>query len=350
MSATIKDVAKAAGVSPSTVSRVLNNNAPISEATRERIFAAMEELKYVPNDIARSFASGSAKAIAIAINVADAQAYSNSFFNNTVFGIETAAHRNGYNLIVTGANDERGGTHSIEKLVMSKKIDGLVLPVSMLQPSMLKFIADNAFPCVILGRLGDNCSNISWVDIANAQAGAASVEHLLCAGYRKPAFVSAGEEELFNRDRLEGYTSALRAAGTGDSEMCIIHALPGLEDAKRCMEELLTRPDAPDCVICGSDVLAVAALRTAEKHHLRVPEDFGILCFDNTAVTELSEPDISAVDVDTFELGRLAAENLFCLIEKPESGAKQSRLTTRIIERQSTAKQLQKNPLTEVMH
>lgn len=350
MSATIKDVAKAAGVSPSTVSRVLNNSAPISEATRERIFSAMKELNYVPNDIARSFASGSARAIAIAINVADARSYANSFFNNTVFGIETAAHKNGYNLIVTGANNEHGGTHSIEKLVMSKKIDGLVLPVSMLQPSMLKFIADNSFPCVILGRLSDNCSNISWVDIANAQAGAASVEHLLSQGYRRPAFVSTGEEELFNRDRLEGYLSSLRAAGINEDCAYVIHALSGLEAGKRCMEELFGRPDAPDCVICGNDVLALAALRTAVQLGLRVPEDLGILCFDNTAVTELCEPGISAVDVDTFELGRLAAENLLRLIEKPGSGAKQSRLTTRIIERQSTAKNVQTKPITEVMH
>lgn len=338
MSATIKDVAKAAGVSPSTVSRVLNKTAPISEATRNRIYEAMEELKYVPNDIARSFASGSAKAIAIAINVADAQAYSNSFFNNTVFGIETAAHKNGYNLIVTGTNDERSGMSSIEKLIMSKKIDGLVLPVSMLEPSMLKLITDNGFPCVILGRLRTDCSHISWVDIANAQAGAAAAEHLLSRGYKKIAFLSCGEKELFNQDRLEGYCAALRAMGIEPEPEYIIHTASSLENGKRCIEDLLRCDNAPDAVICGDDKLALAALRTAKAAGLRVPEDFGVLCFDNTEVTELAEPDITAVDVDTFELGRLAAENLLHLIERPDSGAKQSRLTTKVIERQSTAK------------
>lgn len=90
MSATIRDVAKLAGVSASTVSRVINKSAPISEETSARIYRAMEELKYVPNDIARSFASGSARAIAIAVNVSDTRSYANRFFNNTVFGIETA--------------------------------------------------------------------------------------------------------------------------------------------------------------------------------------------------------------------------------------------------------------------
>lgn len=338
MSATIKDVARAAGVSPSTVSRVLNKTAPISEATRNRIYAAMEELKYVPNDIARSFASGSSKAIAIAINVADAQAYSNSFFNNTVFGIETAAHQNGYNLIVTGANDERGGMSAIEKLIMSKKIDGLVLPVSMLEPSLLHLITGNGFPCVILGRLRTDSSHISWVDIANAQAGAAATEHLLSHGYKKIAFLSDGEKELFNQDRLEGYCAALRAVGLEPDESCIIHTHSSLANGKRCIEELLRMEDAPDAVICGDDKLALAALRTAKQAGLRVPEDFGVMCFDNTEVTELAEPGITAVDVDTFELGRLAAENLLHLIEKPDAGAKQSRLTTKVIERQSTAR------------
>ena len=338
MSATIKDVARAAGVSPSTVSRVLNKTAPISEATRKRIYEAMDELKYVPNDIARSFASGSSKAIAIAINVADAQAYSNSFFNNTVFGIETAAHKNGFNLIVTGANNEHGGVSSIEKLIMSKKIDGLVLPVSMLEPSILRLITDNSFPCVILGRLRTDSSNISWVDIANAQAGAAAAEHLLSKGYKRIAFLSTGEKELFNQDRLEGYCAALRSAGIEPDAESVIHTRSSLADGKRCIGKLLDAPNAPDAVICGDDKLALAALRTAKAKGLRVPEDFGVLCFDNTEVTELAEPGITAVDVDTFELGRLAAENLIHLIEKPDSGAKQSRLTTKVIERQSTAK------------
>ena len=93
MSATIRDVAKLAGVSASTVSRVINKSAPISGETTERIYRAMEELKYVPNDIARSFASGSARAIAIAVNVSDTRSYANRFFNNTVFiNYKSAAH------------------------------------------------------------------------------------------------------------------------------------------------------------------------------------------------------------------------------------------------------------------
>ena len=114
MAATIKDVARLAGVSPSTVSRVLNQKGVISDETKQKIASAMEQLKYVPNDIARSFANGSAHAISLVIDISDGTAYANNFFNNTVFGIETAAHQNDYNLIITNGAAAFGGISSVD--------------------------------------------------------------------------------------------------------------------------------------------------------------------------------------------------------------------------------------------
>lgn len=212
-SVTIGDVAKLAGVSASTVSRVINKSAPISEKTTGRIYRAMEELKYVPNDIARSFASGSARAIAIAVNASDTRSYANRFFNNTVFGIETAAHRRGYNFIITSANDGRGGVGSLEKLILSKKIDGLVLPVSLLRSSIVKIVEDMSFPFVVLGRVKHAGGRLSWVDIANEQAGANAVRYFLGKGYRRIGFLTRGDKELFTRDRLDGYRAELSRSG-----------------------------------------------------------------------------------------------------------------------------------------
>lgn len=122
MAATIKDVARLAGVSPSTVSRVLNQKGVISDETKQKIVSAMEQLKYVPNDIARSFANGSAHAISLVIDISDGTAYANNFFNNTVFGIETAAHRNDYNLIITNGAAAFGGISSVERLIAGKRL------------------------------------------------------------------------------------------------------------------------------------------------------------------------------------------------------------------------------------
>lgn len=338
MSATIRDVAKLAGVSASTVSRVINKSAPISGETTERIYRAMEELKYVPNDIARSFASGSARAIAIAVNVSDTRSYANRFFNNTVFGIETAAHRKGYNFIITSANDERGGMGSLEKLILSKKIDGLVLPVSLLQSSIVKLVEEMSFPFVVLGRMKHAGSKISWVDISNEQAGAASVRYLLGKGYRRIGFLTRGDKELFTRDRLDGYRAELARAGLTPNPVYHVSPAAAFDETKLYLKTLFTSAAAPDAVICCDDKMALAALRGARELGIRVPEGLGILCFDNTEVTEMAELPISAVDVDTFELGRIAAETLFRQMEKPDFGASRSQITTKVIERGSTMK------------
>ena len=338
MSATLRDVAKLAGVSASTVSRVINKSAPISGETTERIYRAMEELKYVPNDIARSFASGSARAIAIAVNVSDTRSYANRFFNNTVFGIETAAHRKGYNFIITSANDERGGMGSLEKLILSKKIDGLVLPVSLLQSSIVKLVEEMSFPFVVLGRVKNAGSRLSWVDISNEQAGAASVRYLLGKGYRRIGFLTRGDKELFTRDRLDGYRAELARAGLTPDPVYRVSPAAAFDETKLYLKTLFTSAAAPDAVICCDDKMALAALRGARELGIRVPEGLGILCFDNTEVTEMAELPISAVDVDTFELGRIAAETLFRQMEKPDFGASRSQITTKVIERGSTMK------------
>ena len=210
MAATIRDVAHRAGVSPSTVSRVLNNKGVISDETAQRIQKAMQELHYVPNDFARSFATGSAHTIAIVIDVENTEAYSNNFFNDTVFGIETTAHKNDYNLLITNGAEAFGGIDSVERLVLGKKIDGVIIPESIANEPFLKRLNEQKFPCVILGRHEHTENEISWVDINNMQAGSLAVRHLFQKGYRKIALITNGDKELFNKDRVIGYCRELQ--------------------------------------------------------------------------------------------------------------------------------------------
>lgn len=338
MAATIKDVARAAGVSASTVSRVLNNKGTISEETTQRIKKAMEELKYVPNDFARSFANGSPRAIALVIDVADARSYANSFFNNTVYGIETAAHRNDYSLVVTNGSPSCGGISSAERLALGRKVDGVILPISLFDRAFLAKLDELSFPCVILGRTEERDADTSWVDINNTQAGVLATRHLVQRGYRRIAFVSHSGKETFNADRISGYCRELDASGLGVDQSLIIHAEPGIDNAVSLISALLRSAGRPDAVLCGSDIVALGALRAAKREGLSVPEDLGILSFDNTVVTDLAEPGISSMDVDTYELGEQAAEILINQIENPGSSIRQVLLSTRVVESPSTAR------------
>lgn len=336
MSATIRDVARRAGVSPSTVSRVLNKKNVISEETQARIYEAMKELEYVPNDIARSFASGAAHAIAIAVDVDNSRDYANNFFNNMVFGIETAAHQHDYNLIITNGAAEHKGLSALDKLIKGKKIDGIVLPVSMADQKRIDALKSLNFPFVVLGRVENSAADVSWVDINNIQAGAAATRHLLSNGYKRVAFLSDGAAKMFNGDRIQGYEQELAANGIAADPALVVHEDGNLESGTLRMRQLLAGANPPDAVICSNDRLALAALRVANASGFNVPENFGILSFDNTAVTELAEIPITCIEVDTFELGNQAALNLIQQINGQNSSAKQILLTTSIIERETT--------------
>jgi len=335
VSVTIKDVANAAGVSPSTVSRVINKKGVISKETEEKIYSVMKELNYVPNKAARSFASGSAMAIALIIDVADVRAYLNNYFNNSVFGIETIAHQNGYDLIIT--NGRRNGMdNSMEKIVLSKKVDGIILPETMVKTDFLKKLDDIDFPYVILGQPPASHQWCNWVDINNVQGGAIAVEHFLNKGYRKIAFLSSGEKEVFNRNRIKGYHEALNQYHIPIFPDYVRHCQPTLENGLTTAKEMLTGKNPPDAFICSDYYLGIGVKRAVAEIGLSIPHDVGLIFFDNSPVAELIEPSVTTVDIDTLELGQQAASILISKIKDKQVSERQTLVGTKIIEREST--------------
>ena len=280
--------------------------------------------------------------------ISDGTAYANNFFNNTVFGIETAAHQNDYNLIITNGAAAFGGISSVERLIAGKKVDGVVLPISLVTGELLRRIEDLSVPCVILGRSEEVGAEANWVDINNVQAGRRAVRLLLERGYKKIAFLSDGDGEVFNQDRIAGYRRELAAHHLSVPDGFILHGLPTVGSGMDCVRALLQGDDAPDAVICSDDRLALGALRAAHQLGLRVPEQFGIISCDNTPLTELAETPITSVDVDTFALGVQAAQILIEQIEDPQTSLRQILLSTKLIERASTMRETREE--TEAIH
>lgn len=336
MSVTIKDVAKKADVSPSTVSRVINGKGCISEETKDKVFSIMHDMNYFPNGTARSFVNGNTSAIALIIDTNDVSSYSNNFFNNSVFGIETAAHNTDYNLIITSDRLSRGHLSSAEKLVYGKKTDGIILPTSMVKQSFVQRLREIGFPYVILGQPPSLFLDSNWVDVNNIQGGTISAEYLFRQGYKKIAFLSSEEKKTFNKDRITGYKRALDASGSNIDEKLIISGTSSLESGFEMMNLLLNYEDKPDCAICSDYYIAVGALRAAKKRGLRIPEKFGIISFDDSVVAQLSDPPITTVDTDTFDLGEQAATILINAIHNKELTCRQILISTKIIERGST--------------
>lgn len=333
---TIKDVAKLAGVSPSTVSRVINEKGVISGDTEERVLAAMQQLNYFPNSLARNLANGSSFALGLVIDASDNNNFSNSFFNRSVFGIETVAQKNGYNVIITNNKEIDSNIPSVEKLVMEKKVDGLILPPSTVTKKLISKLLELDFPYVVLGEPHIFKMESSWVDVNNIQGGELGVSHLVREGYKRIAFISGNPKTVFSRNRLAGYQRGLENAGMQAEERLQLVCEPNSEGSREAAVKILKGPDAPDAFICSDNIISFGVLGAAAELGLRVPDQLGVVTFDNFPIAEYTTPPLTAIDVDTFSLGEQAAGILLKKILRDKDLNQQILISTRLIERKST--------------
>ena len=183
MPATIKDIAKKVGVNPSTVSRVINGTASISEETKQKIKDAMRELDYHPNSLARSLVNGSTFTIGLVIDAGNSDAFSNAFFIRSVSAIEAVTQQRGFNLLITSDTDKENNT-AVKNLVLEKKIDGIILPVSAATDELIEILLYNHFPFIVLGEPDNVREGIHWIDMDNKQGAEDAVTYLYQAGYK----------------------------------------------------------------------------------------------------------------------------------------------------------------------
>ena len=341
MQATIRDVAFHAGVSPSTVSRVLNGSCPISAETKERVYTVVRELGYHPNSLAQSFVKGRAGAVALVLDASATEAFSNAFFNRSVFAVETVMQQHGYNLIIS--NDRRAERHRspIEEMVLSRRADGLLIPPAAAAAKLLDTLDDASVPFVVLGQPGLRRS-CSWVDVDNAQGARQAVEHLIGQGYRRIAFLSDNHKALFTQNRLRGYAQVLELVELAHEE-AMVPIFGSEAECRGAVSALMASPHPPDAFVCGNNALAFHALQAVKERGLSVPGDVGIVTFDNFPLAEYTEPPLTSVDVDTYMLGQRAASLLIEKIEGRQKAEETLMLSTQIIVRQSS-KRREDNP------
>ena len=325
MAVTIHDVAKLAGVNSSTVSRVLNGKATITPDTKERVYAAMRELDYHPNSLARSLASGLSGAIGVVVDARDAEAFSNVFFSRSLFAIETVAQARGYQVNIANGAQSRGGT--IEGLMKEHKVDGLILPPTTVKSALMETIGD--FPYVVLGTpdtlRGDTC----WVDNNNEQGAEMAVRHLQKMGYHQIAYLGGYQKRGFTKRRVRGYQNA-------NSGKEIILSTDGTsENAYGEAIRELKKESHADAFVCNDNLAAFGLLKACRELRLRIPDEIGIVAFDNYPLAEYVDPPLTIVDIDTAMLGEQTAQLLFRRIENG-GGSQQIMLSTSLVIRASS--------------
>mgnify|MGYP000935953820 CR=1 FL=1 len=336
MTITIKDVARKAGVSPSTVSRVINGKGVISEETKIKINKVMEELHYHPNSLARNFANGSSYAMGLVIDAKDENTFSNAFFNRSVFAIETVAQNNGYNLLIVNDRDGIDSISSIEKLVFERKVDGLILPPSTIKPKLIKKFLELEFPFVVLGEPKLFKTESSWVDVNNKQGSENAIEHLVSKGYKRIAYVYDEKNNLFEQNRLEGYKNGLKKAGLKINDEYIIETPRDKEKYYEETVKILSGSNPPDAFLCSNNDIAFHVLKAIKAKQFIVPDQIGMITFDNYPIAEYMDPPLSVIDVDTYALGEQVANILLQKIERNNSSNQHTLISTKLILREST--------------
>lgn len=337
MAATIKDIAKKVGVNPSTVSRVINGTATISEETKKKITAAMKELDYHPNIQARSLVNGSTFTIGLVMDAGNSDAYANTFFIKSVTAIEEVTQRLGYNLLITNyADQERGNT--VKNLVLEHKIDGIILPVSGITEDLVKLLTTNHFPFVIMGEPEESYNDLNWVDMDNEEGGRLAVKHLLQSGYQHPILFVENKGTTFEQKRTRGFLAELQSNGLSPSRQDIIESGADEEAIASNVQLLLKKRPEADSIICTNNIVAYHVLRELKRNKVSVPEQMGIITFDNYPLAQYLDPPLSAVDIDTYLLGERAASTLFDMIKHQQGKEDTTLIKTNIIARKSTEK------------
>lgn len=317
---TIKDVAARAGVSPSTVSRVVSNHPRISEKTKRQVRLAMEELGYHPNVLARSLAKKSAEAIGVLIPSTTEEFFLNPFFPELLRGISEVTKREGYDILLTTSGSGREDQQSLERMIHGKRVDGVLLLSSRMHDPLMQVLKEHPFPVTLVGRPEIDLP-ITWVNNDNIDAGYQATRHLIGLGHQRIGFLGGDEALLVTRDRLHGYHLALDEAGIPTDRRLMFSSSFMEQGGYMGMMRLLALPDRPTAVVASDDLLAFGAMRAAGELGYRIPEDIAVVGFNNVKLCEMSNPSLTSVDVHIYELGKKAALLLIDQVRNTGEGA-----------------------------
>ena len=321
-------VAQAAGVSASTVSRILNGTATVSDAKKRAVDEAIERLGFVPNPVARGLAGGRTLSIGVVT-----QALDSPFYGGALRGIEDTLDRVGYSaLFVSGQWNAREEARCIDVL-RARRVDGIIVLTGRLTDTALRQVA-RAIPVVVTGRKL-KAPNLVALDFDNFEGARLATLHLVGLGHRRIAFITGDANHPDAIERLRGYRSALEASGIGFDERLVEPGLFHEESGVVAMERLLDRGPTFTAVFAANDQMAIGACLTLHRRALRVPADLSVIGFDDLAMSRYCVPPLSTVQHPTYELGQIAAQSMLGLLrsEKPELSV----AAPRVMARESTA-------------
>lgn len=328
--ASIKDIALAAGVSHSTVSRALQQSRLVNPRTAEKIRSLAQQMGYRASAVARGLATKRTNTIGVVVTtIAD------PFVAEVVGGIEETANDHGYSAFLASSKAEPDREVKVVRSFQEHRVDGIVVTSSRVGALYVSMLSEMRVPIVLINnqRPGEFVHSVM---IANVEASREAVAHLIGLGHRRIAYLGDRHGHQSDTERFAGYREALEQADLPFLPELVVHGDGRPEGGEQAMEKLLALPEPPTAVFCYNDMSALGALKRIRDAGLKVPEDVSVAGFDDLFVAQYTEPPLTTVRQPKRRMGRLAMETLLKLMAGASS-EEHIRVPGELIVRESTA-------------
>lgn len=335
---TISEVAKHAGVSVATVSRVLNNDTLVRPSTADKIRTAIAELNYVPNLPARNLRRSESRVLLIL-----APNFSNPYYSQIFSGIGDEAKNCGYSVLICKTGNDVQEQISTLQMLQNNRADGAILLANTDDNKWLNELAGN-YPIVQCSEYAEHI-DLPHVSIDNYQAAYDTIQYLIGLGHRRIGMITNNNGYLSTRLRYEGYCDALKHNGIEPDQSYVAYASGdySMSSGYSAAKAILSLPNRPTAVFCISDIFALGAISAAEDMQISVPGDFSVVGFDDCDYATIVHPHLTTVAQPCYELGQKSMQIMNDIIHNGSNNASNNSLFLpyRIVERESTAPMIQ---------
>ncbi|MBM7702208.1 LacI family DNA-binding transcriptional regulator [Metabacillus iocasae] len=336
---TIRDVAKYAGVSPATVSYVLNGVKKVSDETKYRVLEAVKELNYQPNFTAISLSKRKSNMIGVMLPLVDDSLATifkeNHYYSEVISGIEYVSRKNGYDILISGA----GNPEDCKNWITKRNLDGLLF-LGTFSENLYKEMKTLSTPIVLIDTYEEYAKHYHNIHVDDELGGYLATKHLLQLGHRSIGFVAHRlTNSPVDTKRFIGYNKALAEANISVNQELIFEGHDSsFENGYRMGEKVLALGDKLTAVFATSDILALGIMKALNEHGKQVPHDYSIVGFDDLTISNYSTPSLTTVRQDVFKKGVVSAETLIQAIEGKIQTLARIHLPVEIVKRDSTSK------------
>lgn len=335
MTPTIKDIARAANVSITTVSRALNGYSDVNENTRKKIIRISEELGYSPNMAARSLIIKKTKTIGLLLSGITRTSVKDNMAFEILCGMSDRAGELDYDLVLFSTTSQKQKMKSYKSLCLERGVDGVIIMGMRLDDPYLQEIVESSIPCVLID-IPLQGKNVGYVTTDNVQGAFKAVDYLLRKGHRHIGMINGHEQAAVSINRLEGYKQGLEKSKVPFREEYVVDGSFSEQGGFEGAIKLLMRHPEITALFCASDLMAIGALQSLKTSGKNVPNDISIVGFDNIMMSAYCYPPITTINQNKYEMGYYSAQMLIDMLEG-RNNQRQLTLQVELVERESVS-------------